>query len=111
MLKSMQWIVGVSAIVLLLSLAATSYLSSPPPSHPNKQQSSAETRTEDQNKQEHTLGGFVRFMLPDAISIFTFWLVLATVGLGIIAIYQISFLSAENKSRRILPKLPKILPM
>ena len=36
-------------------------------------------------------------MLPDSISIFTFWLVLATAGLGIIAIYQVSFLQRGER--------------
>ena len=82
----------ISAVVFLLSLAAISYLSSAPASYPNEQHSPAETKAKDQTEKEHSLSGFVRFMLPDAISIFTFWLVLATAGLGIIAIYQISFL-------------------
>lgn len=88
----MQWIAIISAIVFLLSLATISYLSSPTSSYPDGQQSSTETKAKDQTKKEHTLGGFIRFMLPDAISIFTFWLVLATAGLGITAVYQISFL-------------------
>lgn len=74
-------------------MTGIAYLSSPPSHRPNEQQTAAQTKTSNQGEGEHSLRGFVRFMFPDAISIFTFWLVLATIGLGIIAVIQINYLS------------------
>jgi hypothetical protein len=98
MLKAVQLIAAASAIIFLLSLATISYLSSPPSGYPSEQQSTTESKAKQQAKEQHSLRGFVRFMFPDAISIFTFWLVLATVALGIVAVVQIGLL---NRAERI----------
>jgi hypothetical protein len=96
MLKSFEWIAVLAAVVLLLSVVGISYLSSPPSSQPREQQTTAQAEAEHQSEKQHSLRGFVRFMFPDAISIFTFWLTLATIGLGIVAVLQIGFLDRSE---------------
>jgi hypothetical protein len=94
MLKSLEWIAVLAAVVLLLSVAGISYLSSEPSSRPSEPQAMAQAQTEHQH--ERSLRGFFKFMFPDAISIFTFWLTLATIGLGIVAVLQIGFLDRSE---------------
>lgn len=92
MVKALQGTAVAAVVVLLLSLAAISYLSSPPSSNPTEQQSTTETKAKMEGEKQHSFGGFIRFMFPDAISIYTAWLVVATVLLGIVAVIQIGFL-------------------
>lgn len=101
MLRSAQWIAAISIVVLFVSLAVISYCSSPPSGQPREQQTSTHAEAENQNEKQHSLRGFIRFMFPDALSIFTFWLTLATVGLGVVAVFQIGFLKrAETIASR-----------
>ncbi len=81
-----------SAVVFFLTIAGLAYYSSQPPTYPSAQQSATQPHNEQPTKDRHTFRGFINFLFPDAISIFTFWLVIATIGLGIIAGLQISFL-------------------
>jgi len=78
-------------IAFFLALAGLAYYSSSSP-HPGVQQSSTQAKEIAQNEDRHTFRGFVNFLFPDAISIFTFWLVVATIVLGVIAYVQIDFL-------------------
>lgn len=96
MLKSAQWIAAISVVALFVSLAVISYYSSPPSGQPREQQTSTQAEAENQGEKQHSLRGFIRFMFPDAISIFTFWLTLATIGLGIVAVLQIGFLDRSE---------------
>jgi hypothetical protein len=95
----LQIIAAVSAVALFLSLAGLAYYASSPPSdNPSQQQTSTQPEQKNQTRKEHTPRGFIRFMFPDAISIFTFWLVISTVLLALIAWIQIGSL---NRSERI----------
>jgi hypothetical protein len=97
MLKTFEWLAILAVVVLLLSVVGISYLSSPPSGQPREQQAAAQTEAKQQSEEQHSLRGFVRFMFPDAISIFTFWLTLATIGLGIVAVLQIGFLDRSER--------------
>ncbi|HEY5065630.1 MAG TPA: hypothetical protein VIJ04_12510 [Xanthobacteraceae bacterium] len=93
MLKIAQIVAAVAVIALLLSLAGVAYLSSPPPGNPSQQQSAAEAKSGKQPEEKRSLRGFIGFLFPDSIAFFTFWLMLATVILGIVAVVQIGYLS------------------
>lgn len=107
MLKSFEWLAILAAVVLLLSVVGISYLSSPPSGQPHEQQATAQTENENQSEKKHSLRGFIRFMFPDAISIFTFWLTLATIGLGIVAVLQIGFLDRSERIATIAAQAAK----
>ncbi len=92
MLKVAQIVAAIALIALFLSLAGISYLSSPPSGNPGQEQSAAKTKEGNQTEEKRTFRGFIRFLFPDAISYFTFWLTLSTVVLGIVAIIQIGYL-------------------
>jgi hypothetical protein len=92
MLKSLEWIAIIATAALILALVGMAYLSSPPSGHPRDQQTTAQSENQNQTEKQHSLPGFVRFLFPDGIAVFTFFLVLATIGLGIVAIVQINFL-------------------
>jgi hypothetical protein len=98
MLKTLQWTAVLAAVTFFLSLAGIAYYSSPPSGHPRDNQPSAEQEDKYQTEEQHTSWGLIQFMFPDSISIFTFWLVLATFGLAIVAVIQIGFL---NRTERI----------
>jgi hypothetical protein len=104
MLKTFEWVAVLAVVVLLLSIAGISYLSSPPPGQPREQQATAQAEAEQQGEKQHSLRGFIRFMFPDAISVFTFWLTLATIALGVVAVLQIGFL---DRSERIAAETAK----
>jgi hypothetical protein len=92
MLKSLEWIAVAAGVVLLLSLVGVAYLSSPPSGHPREQQASAQAEQQNQTEEKHSVRGFIRYLFPDGIAVFTFFLVLATIILGVVAIVQIGFL-------------------
>jgi hypothetical protein len=91
MLKMLQISVLALGVAFFLALAGLAYYSSSAP-QPSEQQSNTQTNEKKQGENQHTLRGFVSFLFPDAISIFTFWLVVATIVLGVIAYVQIEFL-------------------
>jgi hypothetical protein len=92
MLKALQILVLFLAVAFFLALAGLAYLSSPPPTYPSEQQTATQATEKQPHEKQHTFGGLINFLFPDAISIFTFWLVVATIVLGIIAYVQIDFL-------------------
>jgi hypothetical protein len=91
MLRLLQLAVLGLGLAFFLALAGLAYYSSTPAT-PNEQQSAAQTSKEQPDKEQHTLRGFINFLFPDAISIFTFWLVIATIVLAAVALTQIKFL-------------------
>ena len=97
MLKTFEWVAIIAAVVLILSLVGVSYLSSPPPGNPREQQSAAQAEHENQTQKQHSLHGFIRFLFPDGIAVFTFFLVLATILLGWVAIVQNGFLERAER--------------
>jgi hypothetical protein len=92
MLKVLQVGTLFLGLSFFLALAGLAYYSSSPPAYPSEQQAAAQSAEKKPQEKEHSLRGFVNFLFPDAISIFTFWLVIATIVLGIIAYVQIDFL-------------------
>jgi hypothetical protein len=99
MLKTLELVAIVASVILLLSLVGLSYLSSPASSggHLSEQQTTSQTEDKKQSEEAHSVRGFIRYLFPDGIAVFTFWLVLATIVLGIVAVVQIGFLErAEN---------------
>jgi len=92
MLRTLQIGVVALGIAFFLALAGLAYYSSAPPAELNKQQTAGQADNKQPEKEKHSLRGFIRFLFPDAISIFTFWLVIATILLGILGYTQISFL-------------------
>jgi hypothetical protein len=92
MLTTAKLVAIIAGIAFLLSVAVISYLSSPPSTYPTEQQAAAQTKNKQKTEEQHSFWGFISFLFPDAISIFTFWLVLATALLGIVAVAQIGFL-------------------
>jgi hypothetical protein len=96
MLKTFQWVAIIAAVVLVLSLVGVAYLSSPPSGNLREQQSAAQTEHENQAENQYSLRGFVRFLFPDGITVFTLFLVLATIVLGWVAIVQIGFLNRQE---------------
>src|SRR5581483_1015845 len=90
MLKALVALTAVAGLVFFLSLAGLAYYSSY--SEADKQQPSAQAEGKNQTEKDHSLRRFVRFLFPDAISIFTLWLVVATAAPGVIAGIQIYFL-------------------
>ncbi len=92
MLKALQILVLFLAVAFFLALAGLAYYSSPPPTYPSEQQTAAQATEKQPHEKQHTFSGLINFLFPDAISIFTFWLVVATIVLGVIAYVQIDFL-------------------
>lgn len=92
MLKVFQIAVVFLGLAFFLALAGLAYYSSSPTAYPSEQQTTTQTAEKKPQEKEHSLRGFINFLFPDAISIFTFWLVVATVVLGVIAYVQIDFL-------------------
>jgi hypothetical protein len=91
MLRVLQFGALFLGLAFFLALAGLAYYSSSP-STPGEQQTTTHTAEKKPQEKEHSFRGFINFLFPDAISIFTFWLVVATVVLGIIAYVQIDFL-------------------
>ena len=92
MLRALQLLVFILGVAFFVSLAGLAYYSAPP-ANPNDQQTTAQTtEKKPQEAQNIRFAGFVHFLFPDAISIFTFWLVVATIVLGVVAYAQIDFL-------------------
>jgi hypothetical protein len=92
MLKTFYIVAIVASVSLVASLTAISYLSSPPPGHSSEQQGDNQAAKEKQAEQRHSISGFIRYLFPDGIAVFTFWLVIATIVLGVGAIVQIGYL-------------------
>jgi hypothetical protein len=94
MLRTLQWTAVLAALVLFLTVAGIAYYSSPPTPPPKDQETYTEQQGE-HNKIEQSprRSGFIHFRFPDSISIFTFWLVIATIALAAVAILQIGFLA------------------
>ena len=92
MLKLAQIVAAAAVVALFLSVAGIAYLSSPPSGNPSQQQSAAETKNSKKPEEKRSFRGFVSFLFPDSISLFTFWLMLATIILGIVAVVQIGYL-------------------
>jgi hypothetical protein len=102
MLKALQILFLFLAVAFFLALVGLAYYSSPPPIYPSEQQPAAQATEKQPHEKQHTFSGLINFLFPDAISIFTFWLVVATIVLGIIAYVQIDFLRrAEGISAKI----------
>jgi hypothetical protein len=97
MLRALQIGVLLLGVAFFLALAGLAYYSSGPSLKPNEQQAAAQTDAEQPQENERTFRGFVNFLFPDAITIFTFWLVVATICLGIIAYIQIGFLTRAEE--------------
>jgi hypothetical protein len=94
MLRALQWTAVLAALVFFLSVTGIAYYSSPPAAPPGEQQAAAEKENKQETTEQHPSGGgFIRFLFPDSISIFTFWLVVATVALAAVAVVQIGFLN------------------
>ena len=91
MLKMLQLAVVGLGVAFFLALAGLAYYSSSPTAYPTEHQTTTQSKEKQPQEKRHTLGGFINFLFPDAISIFTFWLVIATVALGVIAYVQIEF--------------------
>jgi hypothetical protein len=102
MLKGLQILVLFLAVAFFLALAGLAYYSSPSPTYPSEQQTATQATEKQPHEKQHTFTGLINFLFPDAISIFTFWLVVATILLGVIAYVQIDFLKrAEQISANI----------
>ena len=94
MLKFFIGIAISAVVILLLSIAGISYFSSPPSGQPSEQQTAAQAKTGEQSEKNSPQ----RFMwFPDAISVFTFWLTLATIGLVVVAALQIWLLMRSER--------------
>jgi hypothetical protein len=101
MLKLLQCIAILSAIMLSLSVVGIAYFSSLPPGNPIQQQTTGQQEDKNQTESQRAGGRFIRFLFPDSISIFNLLLVIATVTLAWVAIVQISYLNrAEETSSR-----------
>jgi hypothetical protein len=97
MLKIFYFVAILASVALLSSLIAISYLSSPPSGHSSEQQGASHPENKEQAQEDHSFTGFIRYLFPDGIAVFTFWLVIATIVLGVGAIIQIGYLErAEN---------------
>jgi hypothetical protein len=97
MLKTFELAALAAAIVLLFSLAGVGYLSSPPSGHPSQQQTTTNSKHEEKAEEGHSVGGFFRYLFPDGIAVFTFWLVIATILLGVVAVLQIGYLDRAER--------------
>jgi len=97
MLKALEWTAMLAAAILIVSAVGIAYLSSPPAHNSNEQQTTTETENQKQIGAQHSLRGFIRFLFPDGIAVFTSVLALATILLGWIAIVQIGYLARAER--------------
>jgi len=79
-------------LAFFIALAGLAYYSSSQPNYLQNQQIGAETKQNSPHEAPHSFRGFINFLFPDAISIFTFWLAVAKIVLGTIAYVQIGLL-------------------
>ena len=91
-LKVLQLAVLFLGLAFFFALAGLAYYSSSPAIDPSEHTTTTQTADNTPQEKEHSFRGLINFLFPDAISIFTFWLVVATILLGIIAYVQIDFL-------------------
>lgn len=84
-------------MVFFCALAGLAYYSLPAPVNPSEQHISTQTAHQEPQKYERSFRGFINFLFPDALAIFTFFLVLATIALGAIAYVQIEFLKRAER--------------
>jgi hypothetical protein len=97
MLKSLEWTAIAALAILIFSIIGVSCLSSPEPSEPTEQQASAQSENEQNPQKQHPIRRIIRFLFPDGIALFTFFLVLATIALWRIAITQTEFLKRGER--------------
>jgi len=95
-----QWLLAISAGVFLLAMVGAAYYASPPRSL-TEQQSSAGQKPSEEKQKEAPREGIIRFLFPDSISVFTFWLALCTILLAIVAVVQLGYIGrAETISEK-----------
>ncbi len=97
-LRIFQSIVAIALFVFLLGLLGIGYYSSPPTSNPSEQQTSTEQKPRSESQEKRIVSPtFSQWLFPDAISVFTFWLAISTVGLGIVSYLQLGFLNRQER--------------
>jgi hypothetical protein len=96
MLRAFQIAVILAAAVLFLSMLGIGFYSSPPSNNPTNQQTIEQKPGNQEQEDRMRRPTFWQWLFPDAISVFTFWLAISTVGLGIIAIIQLGFLNRQE---------------
>ena len=98
MLKVSQGILVLAVLAIILSTLSIAFYSSPQPDGPKEQQTAAEQNPEQQEqKKSIPPSTFWNFLFPDSISVFTFWLVIATLALAVVAVLQIGFLGRQEQ--------------
>ena len=97
MLTAYKWLAAIGFFVLVLSVIGIAYYSSQPSNNPTYEQAGTEQKTRDNSQEEKVRRTIWQFLFPDAITIFTFWLVVATIILGVVAIIQIGFLNRAEE--------------
>src|ERR1700722_3015365 len=97
MLKLIAIAATISGVLFFFALAGLAYYSLPAPTNPNEQHTAAQTEHQEPQKLERSFRGFINFLFPDALAIFTFFLVIATIFLGVIAYVQIEFLKRAEQ--------------
>lgn len=90
-----RWVALASAVILVVALAGA-IVSSQPPVKPSPQQTTEENQKEDSNKRGD-IALWDRWF-PDAISLYTLFLVVFSAVLAFVSIYQLNFL---NRAERI----------
>jgi hypothetical protein len=96
MLKFLSIAAVLSGILLFLTLSGLAYYSLQPP-EPSAQHAVAQASPTAPQSDRWSFRGFISFLFPDALAIFTFFLVIATIALGVIAYVQIQFLGRAEQ--------------
>jgi hypothetical protein len=98
MLRIFQLIAILAVVVLFVATFGVAFYSPPYSGKPSEQKTSTEQEPRNQEQEQGiTSSAFWRFLFPDSISVFTFWLVLATIILAIVAVIQIGFLTRQEQ--------------
>jgi len=78
-------------------MLAIAYYSSPQANDPSKEQATTEQSPRKQDREQSEVSpSFWSWLFPDSLSVFTLWLAISTIGLGIIAVIQLGFLSRQE---------------
>jgi hypothetical protein len=97
MLKAYQATAAFAAILFFLAMLGIAYYSSPRANDPSEEQATAEQNPRNQNREQSKVSpSFWSWLFPDSLSVFTLWLSISTIGLGIVAVIQLGFLSRQE---------------
>lgn len=96
-MKTYKLLAVISTVLFFAAVLGIAYYSSQPPANNSQQQAAAEQKDRNQYQNQNVEPTIWQFMFPDSISVFTFWLVVATVGLCIVSIIQISALNRQER--------------